>query len=219
MGCLVYFLACNCNWNWRHGTYKLLSYLVASAGMFVMVQHWLRPPVVAAPAPENRGRTAFYVVSDHYLDCHGTAFRHSPVFWAWAHVVGDLPPINNIGRVNRGPDVPTLTTLEDSVACFRGVKRPYDEEAAGESILVYILNPTVTLEYVWDLVCLAKSKRVPSNTCLTVQVKPLKQPLRKDNRDIEGVVTRLEFVPGNGGEPALPKKFEDRYGDRLWRSS
>ena len=92
-------------------------------------------------------------------------------------MVGDLPPINNIARVNRGNDVPTLMTLEESVACFRGVNRPYDDEAKGESVLVYVLNPVVTLEYIWDLVCIAKSVRVPSNTCLTVQVKPLKIPL------------------------------------------
>jgi hypothetical protein len=185
-----------------------------------MPHHWLHPPLVAAPAPEDRNRIAYYVVSDHYLDCHGSVLRHSPVFWAWAHVVGELPPINNISRVDRGPDVPTLTTLDDSVACFRGVKRPYDDEPAGESILVYVLNPEVTLEYVWDLVCVAKSVRVPSNTCLTVQVKPLKKtPLRRENRDVEGVVTRLEFVSGDGGEPTLPKRFEDRYIEQLWRTS
>jgi hypothetical protein len=99
------------------------------------------------------------------------------------------------------------------------VKRPYDDEPAGESILVYVLNPEVTLEYVWDLVCVAKSVRVPSNTCLTVQVKPLKTPLRRENRDVEGVVTRLEFVSGDGGEPTLPKRFEDRYIEQLWRTS
>jgi hypothetical protein len=179
--------------------------------------HWLTLPTVAGPAPEDRSRTAYYVVSDHYLDCHGTTFRRSPVFWAWAHVVGELPPINNIQRVDRGIDVPTLMTLEDSVACFRGVKRPYDDEAAGESVLIYVLNPEVTLEYVWDLVCLAQSKRVPDNTCLTVQVKPLKSPLPGQNGEIEGVVTRLEFVSGDGGEPILPKGFEDRYIERLWR--
>jgi hypothetical protein len=134
----------------------------------------------------------------------------------WAHVVGQLPLIPNIESVNRGPLIPTLTTLEDSVACFRGVGRPYDDEENGESILVYVINPTVTLTPQSSLVCLAQSFPIPKNTCFTAQVKPFKTPLLEGDVHVHGVVTRSEHILGDGGTPVLPKSHASRYGERLW---
>lgn len=181
-------------------------------------KHWLRPPKVSAPSGADRNRAVNYKVSEHYLDCLGAVFRQTPVFQTWVHVIGELPPINNISRVMRGGTGPTLTTLHDSVACFRGVNRPYDDEALGESVLVYVINPRVSLDYVADLVCAAKTVQVPGNTCLTVQVKPFKTPLQQDGLLVEGVVTRLEFVTGTGtgDKPTLPEDCEGRYIERLW---
>jgi len=74
---------------------------------------------------------------------------------------------------------------------------------------------------------------VPSNSCLTVQIKP-KAALQArttaldgdvtrsfdagDAEIIHGVVTRLEFVSGNGETPILPKRHEGRYQKRLWQT-
>jgi hypothetical protein len=178
--------------------------------------HWLKPPLVSAPDPADRGKSLIYRISEHLLDCLESNFRHSPVFQIWAHVIGELPPINNIGSVNKGDPIPTLTTLEDSVACFQGVGRPYDDEENGESVLVYVLNPKVSLVAQTSMVCAAVSYPVPKNTCLTVQVKPFKTPLLEGKVYVHGVVTRCEYVPGDGGNPVLPKDFDSRYGTRRW---
>jgi hypothetical protein len=147
--------------------------------------------------------------------------RLSPIFQVWAHVVGDLPPINNISRLTRGPVKPSLTTLADSVACFRGVNRPYDNEEHGESVLVYILHPAVTIDKDTGLVCLAKAAVVPSGTLLTVQVKPLQPPPAGDLQAPKdplhtGTVTRLEYVGADESNPLLPKQHLVRYQKQLW---
>lgn len=187
-------------------------------------RHWLKPPMVTAPHPDDRTKTASYSISEHFTYCNAAVSRLSPIFQVWAHIVGELPPINNISRLLRGVVIPTLTTLADSVACFRGVKRPYDDEENGESVLVYVLNPTVTIDHEPSLVCLAKAVKVPSDVALTVQVKPKKALHGADDRvepatvasGADGVVTRLEFVSGNGATPILPKRHSERYLTRLW---
>lgn len=161
-----------------------------------------------------------------------TSRRISPIFWIWAHVVGELPPINNISRFHQVEVVPSLTTLEESIACFQGVQRPYDDEEHGETVLIYVLNPSVSIDRDVNLVCPAKAVKVPSNTCLTVQVKPtnalhssqialdsgsVMRSIRPEDAEIiHGVVTRLEFISGAGDRPVLPKKYEERYHRRLW---
>lgn len=194
-------------------------------------RYWLRPPCVNAPDPEDRTKTVTYEVSELFTYTLAAASRLSPIFQMWAHVVGELPPINNVSRLARGEVIPTLTTLADSVACFRGVKRPYDDEEDGNSVLVYVLNPAVTLDRDISLVCLAKAVKVPLDTCLTVQVKPKKPLLSAESSlnnavtqaagtedKIHGVVTRLEFVSGNGESPILPKRHEGRYHLKLWQT-
>ena len=198
-------------------------------------RYWLRPPVAQAPAAADRTKLVTYKISEHLTYSLAAASRLSPIFQMWAHVVGELPPINNVSRLSHGEVKPTLTNLTQSVACFRGVKRPYAEEEDGASVLVYVLNPAVTLDREVSLVCLAKAVTVPADTCLTVQVKPTatlqpsKAPLntgetRSSHLDVEGtednlihgVVTRLEFVEGNGKTPVLPRGHETRYHQRLW---
>ncbi len=194
-------------------------------------RHWLRPPPVLAPSPHDRGRLVRFEISQTMVRTLVTARRVTPIYWVWAHVVGELPPINNVSRLLQVAVVPSLTTLEQSIACFQGVARPYDDEKDGESVLVYVLNPTVSLDLDPNLVCSAKAVKVPTNTCLTVQVRPtdalqnsqsaLNSMLTRsldteDDGAIRGVVTRLEFIPGSGDRPVLPKKYEARYHRRLW---
>jgi hypothetical protein len=199
-------------------------------------KYWLRPPAVQAPAPDDRTKLVTYKISEHLTYTLAAASRLSPIFQLWAHVVGELPPINNVSRLSHGEVIPTLTKLTQSVACFKGVKRPYDDELDGASVVVYVLNPTVTLDREVSLVCLAKAVTVPADTCLTVQVKLPQAALQpsgtslntgvtrsskpdvgvtEDNL-IHGVVTRLEFVEGDGGNPVLPKRHTTRYHLRMW---
>jgi hypothetical protein len=177
--------------------------------------HWLKPPVVKAPDPFGYQSSVLLSISPHFIERSAGVYRRTAIFQTWTHVVGTLPPINNIGRLAASPHAPTLTTLADSVACFRGVNRPYDDEKNGESVIIYVLNPSVSIEYEVDMACVARGVKVPADTALTVQVKPGKS-LQIDGHDIFGMVTRLEFVSGDGGNPILPKGHSTRYLQRLW---
>jgi hypothetical protein len=180
-------------------------------------RHWLKLPPVSAPSPENKAKSVTYTVSDDYVRTLRSISRLSPIFQIWAHVVGDLPPINNISRIGRLPVKPSLTTLADSIACFRGVKRAYSDEKNGSSVLIYVLNPTVTLVRDTNMVCLAKAAKL-GEVALTVQVKPVKEvDLQPSHNPLhQGVITRLEFVPGEGTNPMLPERHKERYETRLW---
>jgi hypothetical protein len=137
------------------------------------------------------------------------------MFQLWAHLVSVVPPINNISILEKGPLKPDLTTLKNSVACFRGVKRPYDDEAHGESVIIYVLNVGVTLGFDPTSPCMAKSVKLSTDALLTIQVKRT-GPLREGDIDIVGIVTRIERVIGEGSAPCLPYGYEERYGERLW---
>ncbi|HZE52852.1 MAG TPA: hypothetical protein VE111_06210 [Bradyrhizobium sp.] len=180
-------------------------------------RHWLKPPAVKAPSPENKAEAVLYTIADDYMYTLRAVHRLSPIFQIWAHVVGEPPPINNISRIERSPVKVSVTTLSDSVACFRGVKRPYTDEKDGSSILIYVLNPAVTLVRDTNMVCLAKAAKL-GNVALTVQVRPVKEvDLQPDRNPLhQGVITRLEFVPGESTNPVLPQRHGDRYDTRLW---
>jgi hypothetical protein len=177
--------------------------------------HWLKFPQISAPDPENRNKLVSYRISENWVECNAAALRRTPIFQAWAHVVGQLPPINNIDKLEETTFTPTLTTLVDSIACFRGVKRPYDEQANGESIVVYVLNPEITIQYRPDMACVAEAVEVPRKSTLTVQVKPRNSLLSEDSI-VAGEITRVEFLFAEGLVSRLPSDYRDRYIDRLW---
>ena len=153
---------------------------------------WLKLPDVKAPGLDRKA-TVTYRISPEFVQKNTNINRATPVMQLWAHVVGQLPPINNIGRLATGKPVPTTTTLHQSVALFQGLNRPHDDEKDGDSVLVYVVNPAVTIAYQTDMVCVARAVPLPKNTVLTVQVR-LKHPLLQEDSQLDGVITRLEFV-------------------------
>lgn len=179
------------------------------------MQNWLSLPDVSAPGWVRKEKVV-YRVSPEFIDRNAGINRNSPLMQVWAHVVGELPPINNIGRLAGAFPTPTLTTLADAVGCFQGLKRPHDDEHDGDSVLIYVLNPLVTIAYHADMVCLAKAVTVPKNTVLTVQVRP-NHPLLKGESQLNGVLTRLEFVSSDASDPTMPVDHGTRYARLLWR--
>jgi hypothetical protein len=180
------------------------------------MEHWLTFPEVSAPCGLDRKAIHRYRVSPEFIERNASIGRNTPILQLWAHVVGKLPPINNISRLAGATPTPALTTLLKAVGCFQGLKRPHDDEHDGDSVLIYILNPLVTIAYHADMVCLAKAVTVPKNTVLTVQVRP-KHPLLTAESQLNGVVTRLEFVSSDASDPTMPVDHGTRYARLLWR--
>jgi hypothetical protein len=176
---------------------------------------WLLLPDVTAPGMDRRAK-ATYRVSPEFVKKSATINRATPVMQLWAHVAGQLPPINNISRLAATAPNPTLTTLHDSVALYQGLKRPHDNEHDGDSVLIYVVNPKLTVAYQADIVCVARAVTLPKNTVLTVQVRH-QHPLLKGESQLNGVITRLEFVSSDPLDPTVPIDHGTRYARLLWR--
>lgn len=190
-----------------------LSRIIFKVRGFLM--HWLDFETTTAPNPVKDGEPLRVAMSPELIRMSGNILRATPVYQLWCHVMGKLPPINNIAKVESSEPKPTLTTLHDAVACFGGLQRPHDDEFDGRSVLVYVLTPTISLEYIPSMVCLARAFRVPTNTVFTVQVRP-HFALQQEMDGIHGLVTRIEPVFGTPETPHLPAKHDSRYGERFW---
>jgi hypothetical protein len=177
--------------------------------------NWLSLPDVTAPGMIRRDRVT-YRISPEFVEKNSGVNRATPVMQLWAHIVGTLPPINNIARLAAARPTPTLTTLQNSVALYQGINRPHDDERDGDSVLVYVVNPLVSIAYHLDMACVAKAVTLPKNTVLTVQVRP-NHPLLKGESQLNGVVTRLEFVSSDPMDPTVPVDHGTRYARLLWR--
>ena len=177
---------------------------------------WLTLPLVSAPDPDDRTKTIRMEVAPSYIDTNFRIRRLTPIFQLWAHVVGQLPPINNISSLLRGPVTPTLTTLVDAVAAFRGVRRPYDGEQNGDSVVVYVLRPAVSIQHHPSMVCAARAVKVGAETILTVQACPM-QALQASGGPVKYRITRLEFVSSTADDLGLPARHQDRYDTPLWK--
>ena len=179
------------------------------------MSNWLTFDSFTAPNPDPSKDPLRLGLSPELTALTGGVRRTTPVLQAWCHLMRCLPPLPNIGRVEQANPPVSLTTLHDAIACFGGLKRPHDNEKDGNSVLIYVINPRVSLEYSPDLVCIARPVTVPSNSVLTVQVRP-NFPLQPGNDDIDGLVTRLEFVFNSERDARLPRKFDSRYGTTCW---
>lgn len=179
------------------------------------MSHWLEPPLVQAPSALDKNYIVKYRISNEFFDKNGYINRRTPIFQIWTHVIGEFPPINNISYLKNNLPFPTVSTLLDSVACFRGVNRPCDVENNGDSILTYILNPSVSIAYEPSMACLARAVRLGTNVAATVQVR-VTDALQVDDETVSGTVTRIEFVHGDAGTPLLPENYQERYSEHLW---
>lgn len=177
--------------------------------------HWTDPPIILAPSHEDRSKTIHLGVSDDLTGCRSANFRHTPLFMVWAHLCGQLPPINAIGLLGESEPTPTLSTLADATACFQGIERPHLNERDGSNVLIYVLQPKVTIEFVSAMACMARAVRPAVPFLLTVQVV-LADALHYAVNGVDGLVTRLEPVGCDDNHGELPIEYETRYRRRCW---
>lgn len=181
----------------------------------VTMPHWTEIETFSAPNPKNGVSPLRLTLSAELVRIQSSVNKASVIYQAWCHLGGKLPPVNNIAVLSNSKPSVTISTLHDSVACFCGLRRPHDDERNGDSVLIYVLNPKISLEYSPSMVCLVRPVTIPSNTVLTVQVRP-NFPLQQGNNGIDGTVTRIEFVFNDEKDARLPRDFETRYDRKMW---
>lgn len=176
---------------------------------------WLEFEETEAPNPDKGKAPLKVALSKEFINTNFELRKLTPLFQAWCHLFGKMPPINNISKVENSETPPSLLTLGDATACFGGINRPHDNEENGDSVLVYVLEPTISIEYSASMVCLAQPVPVPENTVFTVLVRQ-NHPLQNEYGDVNGIVTRLEQVLCSPDNNRLPKNYESRYLERFW---
>ena len=157
--------------------------------------HWTEFDTFSAPNPKEGADPLRLSLSPELISLNENVQKATVLYQAWCHLLKALPPINNIGRIEKTKPSVSLTSLHDAVACFAGVQRPHDDEKNGQSVLIYVLNPTISLEYSPSMVCLARAVEVPSNSVLTVQVRP-NFPVNDGNDGVNGLVPRVIETAG-----------------------
>ncbi|WP_299968422.1 hypothetical protein [uncultured Roseobacter sp.] len=173
---------------------------------------WKTFEVVDAPGPTKDSGLRL-TVSQEFIDRHFEISRLTPIFQMNAHIYGRLPDINLISQVANSDPTTDLTTLNDAVACFEGIERPHDDERNGDTVLVYVLQPAVTIERTVSMACQASAAVPPKSSVLTVLVRT-NLDLQDGEGAIDGSITRIEWVvAGNDG---LPKSHETRYTTQHW---
>jgi hypothetical protein len=179
---------------------------------------WINVPLVQAPSHLDKNKNVTLKASEEFIVRNFQIKRRVPIFQAWAHLVGLVPPIANVEKLLRDQNSIELQTIREALACFRGVKRPYGHEADGDSILAYVIKAPHTITYEPDIACVAKWASCPSETVLVAYVRPAGDSanLHLSSNKVDGVILRWEFVPSELGESDLPENHKNRYSERLW---
>jgi hypothetical protein len=177
---------------------------------------WLALPKLTALHPECRDQRVEVRVSEETLYQLYRANRKTPIWQAWAHLVGEMPPIPNASLLDGTAPEGSFGSLEAAAACFRGIKRPHRSEETGDSVIVYILNPTYTISFFGSMTVMAQVTRAPSDTVLAVYMR-MQDALHPPIDGIFGIITGWEFVPCDASEVTLPEECSERYGEKLWR--
>jgi hypothetical protein len=174
-------------------------------------------PVVSALCPLGTGEQVQLIVSPSTIERFVSARRITDLFQAWAHLVGEMPPVNNAELVRR-TEHPNdrIAALCDAHACFKGVKRRYDQDDDGKEIYVYVIATPYTVRWQSSLCTVAGVFPATDATVLTVQVKP-RSALQDCDEGIWGAIVKWEFVNADRERPDLPDGFDERYDMLVWQ--
>lgn len=173
-------------------------------------------PDVLAPCPDTGQGEVLLAVSKSTVDKLVVARRRTDLFMGWAHLVGEMPPVNNAELVRRA-DHPTsaIRSIADTHACFKGVNRPYDQDGTGKDIYVFIISSPHTVRWQSDMRTVCGIHPTPDGTLLTVQVRK-GTSLQECAPGIWGVIAKWEFVNADRERTEYPEGFDERYGSLLW---
>lgn len=178
-------------------------------------RNFFEPPIVIARAPNGENDVQL-IVSKTTIAEFAKAHRRTPLFEAWVHLVGEMPPVNNAYHYPQTifPNA-VIRSLKDAHACFKGVKRPLNQEDDGEEVCVYVIATPQTVRWKSDMACVAAIVDCPTNAVFTVHVRSAAS-LQMGVSDVWGAITKWEFVNADAERPTLPENYTERYGELLW---
>lgn len=178
-------------------------------------REFFNPPTISIRSPDGEGEIVI-AISDVTVGELAKAQRRVPLFQMWTHLIGEMPPINNAMHYpqTQYPNA-KLLALPDAHACFKGVKRPLNQEDNGDDVYIYVISTPQTVVWKSDMACMVAIVDSPPNTLFTVHVRPV-AALQYDMPGVWGAATKWEFVNADAERPTLPEAFNSRYSETLW---
>lgn len=179
------------------------------------------PSIVLGRSPFDKTEPIAFRLAKHDLLRQLESGRRQPVYEAWGSVVGRLPPVPNVTRLDAQLSRMPLVSLSEAHACFRGLKRPIGDDSRGFDHFAYILKPTSMVVYRPDMVCLAHLSEVPADLVFAIYCR-MDYPLGVGNlrvdgtRPTSGVITHWGFVEADNANAFLPTGYDARYRKRMW---
>lgn len=173
-------------------------------------------PLVKARCPNDFSKTIMLAVSDDTVQRIIKAGRRTELCAGWAHIVGQMPPVNNAELIRRTDysDV-VIRSLSDADACFAGVQRRYDQENDGRSVYVYSIRSPHTVRWAPTMRSVIDVFPSVQGTVITVQVRSV-DSLQCETAGVWGTITKWEVVNADRERPELPEGYAERYDSLLW---
>lgn len=177
---------------------------------------WLTfPRIIVAPSPVARHLKVNYRVSGKNALKGYLSGRRHVAFELWSLVLGMPPPVPNVDCPANHPSVAGLMGIGSAHACFKGVRRPFNEDNQGDNVFVYVTKPSHRYVYRPEMVTVAWKENVPDDLVFVTCVCP-DEPFEPDGVHSCGVVTHWGFFECDEEEQMLPVDFGQRYRRRLW---
>jgi hypothetical protein len=179
-------------------------------------REFANPPLVSALCPEGTGGQVQLEIAPSTIKKLIEGKRRTDLFQMWAHLVGEMPPVNNakLVQIAEHSDEPIIA-LADAHACFKGVKRRYDQDEDGREIYIYVISTPYTVRWQSSMRTTVGIFPSTGGTVLTVQVKP-RQALHGCQEGIWGAIVKWEFVHACRERTDLPDGYGERYEASVW---
>lgn len=163
-----------------------------------------------APSPEGDGRMIKVTVDAERVRQLAGVRRKTALFELVYNVLGQVPPVNNIG-FHESSDFPdNWGGMRHAHAIFKGLKRPMNDHDLDGDVYVYVLSPRFTYRYIPDMACTAKRYDAPENAVFAVYV------IFEGNDFNQGSIVNWEWVGSTADRPQYPRNYKERYDQRVW---
>ena len=184
---------------------------------------WLDfPRRIISRSPFDRDQAVFFRFNKQDVEKAVRVGRRQIALDAWSLVLGQLPPIPNVQKLAPLLQSRPLSSVRDSYACFRGVRRPVGLDDRGFDFVAFVSKPYWFVASAPSLSCLAELRPVPDDLVFVVFMR-LDQPstgrygVGVDSSTVSGVITHwqlIESVTVDGEQ--LPVGYRQRFRKRLW---
>jgi len=163
-----------------------------------------------APSPDGSGEIIKLKVDDERVRQLARLRRKTALFELVYNVLGQVPPVNNIGHHENSSFPDHWGGMRHAHAIFKGLKRPMNDHDLDGNVYIYVLSPRFTYRHIPDMVCPAKRFDAPANAVFVVYVVFAGKEFER------GLIVNWEWVDASPDQPLYPLDYTDRYEQSVW---